>query len=198
MLNIILFGAPGAGKGTQSKKLSEKYELTHISTGEVIRREIEKGTELGRELEDNIAKGELAPDDLMINMIYDYIKEIDCRGNIFDGFPRTTVQAEAFDKMMVRNGTPIDVMISLEVPHDNLVDRLLIRGKDSGRPEDVDKDVIENRLDIYRDTTAKVSEHYKKQEKFVKIDGTGEIEEVFERLCKELQRHLKKNGKQSV
>lgn len=195
MLNIILFGAPGAGKGTQSKKLSERYDLKHISTGEVIRREIQRGTEVGTYIEDHIAHGELAPDEMMIKMIANYIKGNNNNGNIFDGFPRTTVQAEAFDQMMEENETPVDVMISLEVPQDELIARLLNRGENSGRPEDVDKEVICNRLDIYRTTTKMVSEHYRKQDKFIEIDGIGEIDDVFDRICTALQEHLKERGK---
>ena len=128
MKNIVLFGAPGAGKGTQAAKLKEKYSLNHISTGEVIRAEIAAETELGKSMKDYISRGELAPDALVIDIIADYVKShSDCAGNIFDGFPRTTAQAEAFDKIMARDGMKVDVMLELVVPEEELVKRLMLR-----------------------------------------------------------------------
>ena len=125
MFNLVLFGPPGAGKGTQAEKLIEKYGFNHISTGEVIREQIRKGTELGRSVQSYIEKGQLAPDGLVIDIIADYVaKHKDAKGNIFDGFPRTTVQAKAFDEIMEKNGTPVSVMLSLEVPDEELVKRL--------------------------------------------------------------------------
>ena len=129
MFNLVLFGPPGAGKGTQAEKLIEKYGFNHISTGEVIREQIRKGTELGRSVQSYIEKGQLAADGLVIDIIADYVaKHKDAKGNIFDGFPRTTVQAKAFDEIMEKNGTPVSVMLSLEVPDEELVKRLLLRG----------------------------------------------------------------------
>ena len=148
MLNIILFGPPGAGKGTQAARLIEKYGFNHISTGEVIREEIRKGSPMGLSVKEYIDKGHLAPDELVIGIIADYVgKHKDCAGNIFDGFPRTTPQAEAFDGIMERHGTPVGVMLSLEVPDDELVKRLLNRGKDSGRADDLSEEIIRNRID---------------------------------------------------
>ena len=151
MFNLVLFGPPGAGKGTQAEKLIEKYGFNHISTGEVIREQIRKGTELGRSVQSYIEKGQLAPDGLVIDIIADYVaKHKDAKGNIFDGFPRTTVQAKAFDEIMEKNGTPVSVMLSLEVPDEELVKRLLLRGKESGRADDSNEGVIRDRIDVYK------------------------------------------------
>ncbi|MCD7969683.1 MAG: adenylate kinase [Alistipes sp.] len=191
MLNIVLFGAPGAGKGTQAEKLVAKYGLDHISTGAVIREEIACGTPLGRSMEEYIAKGELAPDSLVIGMVADYMdKHRDGAGNIFDGFPRTVAQAERFDVMMGNQGTPVDFMLSLEVPEETLVQRLLLRGKDSGRADDSDEVVIRKRIEIYNEVTAVVSGYYKAQHKFIPIDGTGTVEEIFERICSVVDKYL--------
>ena len=177
MLNIVLFGAPGAGKGTQAQKLVEKYGLNHISTGEVIRDEIARRTPLGIGMEEYIGRGELAPDDLVINMVANHVaKHRDGAGNIFDGFPRTLVQAEHFDDIMREHDTPVDMMISLEVPDDILEERLLLRGKESGRADDGDQSVIRNRLKIYNDVTAVVSKYYADQNKHVPVDGTGTVD----------------------
>ena len=166
MFNLVLFGPPGAGKGTQAEKLIEKYGFNHISTGEVIREQIRKGTELGRSVQSYIEKGQLAPDGLVIDIIADYVaKHKDAKGNIFDGFPRTTVQAKAFDEIMEKNGTPVSVMLSLEVPDEELVKRLLLRGKESGRADDSNEGVIRDRIDVYKAQTAVVADHYKPQGK---------------------------------
>ena len=158
MFNLVLFGPPGAGKGTQAEKLIEKYGFNHISTGEVIREQIRKGTELGRSVQSYIEKGQLAPDGLVIDIIADYVaKHKDAKGNIFDGFPRTTVQAKAFDEIMEKNGTPVSVMLSLEVPDEELVKRLLLRGKESGRADDSNEGVIRDRIDVYKAQTAVVA-----------------------------------------
>ena len=184
MINIVLFGAPGAGKGTQAAKLSAKYNINHISTGEVIREEIRRGTEMGRSVQEYIARGELAPDSLVIGMIARYVKSHgDCAGNIFDGFPRTTPQAEAFDKIMNENGLKVDVMLELSVPEEELVQRLLLRGKDSGRADDADENVIRNRIDVYNAQTAVVADYYRNQNKYAAVDGTGTIDEIFGRIC---------------
>ncbi len=191
MINIVLFGAPGAGKGTQAARLSEKYGINHISTGEVIRDEIRRGTEMGRSVQDYISRGELAPDSLVIGMIAEYVKSHgDCAGNIFDGFPRTTAQAEAFDKIMNENGLRVDVMLELSVPEEELVQRLLLRGKDSGRADDADESVIRNRIDVYNAQTAVVADFYRSQNKYAAIDGLGTIDEIFGRICAQIDRLL--------
>lgn len=191
MLNIVLFGPPGAGKGTQAHKLVEKYGFNHISTGEIIRTEIGRRTPLGRSMEEYISRGELAPDDLVIGMITDYVENHrDVAGNIFDGFPRTEVQAGEFDRIMLGLGMPVDVMISLEVPYDELVRRLLLRGKESGRSDDMNEEVIRNRLAIYEEVTAVVARHYRAQNKYAPVDGTGSIDEIFGRLAVVVDKYL--------
>lgn len=188
MFNLVLFGPPGAGKGTQAEKLIEKYGFNHISTGEVIREQIRKGTELGRSVQSYIEKGQLAPDGLVIDIIVDYVaKHKDAKGNIFDGFPRTTVQAKAFDEIMEKNGTPVSVMLSLEVPDEELVKRLLLRGKESGRADDSNEGVIRDRIDVYKAQTAVVADHYKPQGKHRAVNGFGTIDEIFGRLCQEIE-----------
>ena len=188
MFNLVLFGPPGAGKGTQAEKLIEKYVFNHISTGEVIREQIRKGTELGRSVQSYIEKGQLAPDGLVIDIIADYVaKHKDAKGNIFDGFPRTTVQAKAFDETMEKHGTPVSVMLSLEVPDEELVKRLLLRGKESGRADDSNEGVIRARIDVYKAQTAVVADHYKPQGKHRAVNGLGTIDEIFGRLCQEIE-----------
>ena len=188
MFNLVLFGPPGAGKGTQAEKLIEKYGFNHISTGEVIREQIRKGTELGRSVQSYIEKGQLAPDGLLIDIIADYVaKHKDAKGNIFDGFPRTTVQAKAFDEIMEKNSTPVSVMLSLEVPDEELVKRLLLRGKESGRADDSNEGVIRDRIDVYKAQTAVVADHYKPQGKHRAVNGLGTIDEIFGRLCQEIE-----------
>ena len=184
MLNIILFGAPGCGKGTQAVRIKEKYNINHISTGEVIRGEIMGGTELGKSMQSYIEAGQLAPDSIVIGMIRNYMQgHKDASGNIFDGFPRTTAQAEAFDQILSEDGESVSVMIYMDVPEEELVKRILLRGKDSGRADDASEDVIRNRIAVYREQTAIVAEHYSKQGKYVAVDGVGTLEEVFNRIC---------------
>ena len=184
MLNIILFGAPGCGKGTQAALIKEKYNINHISTGEVIRGEISRGTELGKSMQEYIEAGKLAPDSIVIGMIRNYMEEHkQAAGNIFDGFPRTTAQAEEFDRILGEMGESVNVMVYMDVPEEELVKRILLRGKDSGRADDASEDVIRNRISIYREQTAIVAEHYSKQGKYVAVDGVGTMDEVFERIC---------------
>lgn len=184
MLNIILFGAPGCGKGTQAALIKEKYNINHISTGEVIRGEIAGGTELGKSMQSYIEAGQLAPDSIVIGMIRNYMQEHkDASGNIFDGFPRTTAQAEAFDKILSEDGESVSVMIYMDVPEEELVKRILLRGKDSGRADDASEDVIRNRIAVYREQTEIVAQHYSKQGKYVAVDGVGTLDEVFGRIC---------------
>ena len=185
MLNIILFGAPGCGKGTQAARIKEKYNINHISTGEVIRQEIARSTELGRSMQSYIEAGQLAPDSIVIGMIRNYMAEHqDAVGNIFDGFPRTTAQAEEFDRILAEDGLSVNVMVYMDVPEQELVNRILLRGKDSGRADDASEDVIRNRIAVYREQTENVAEHYSKQGKYVDVDGVGSMDEVIERICK--------------
>lgn len=185
MKNIVLFGAPGAGKGTQAVKLVEKYGFNHISTGQVIRNEIQAQTPAGKRVEECIARGEFAPDDLVIEIVKNFMAtHRDVTGSIFDGFPRNTYQAEQFDLLMEEWSSKVDVMLSLEVPEEELIQRLLLRGKESGRADDANEEVIRNRIRIYNEQTAVVADYYAQQGKHIAIDGTGTIEEIFERLCK--------------
>ena len=184
MLNIILFGAPGCGKGTQAALIKEKYNINHISTGEVIRGEIARGTELGKSMQNYIEAGQLAPDSIVIGMIRNYMKEHkDAAGNIFDGFPRTTAQAEAFDEILKEDGESVSVMIYMDVPEEELVQRILLRGKDSGRADDASEDVIRNRIEVYRAQTEIVAEDYSMLGKFVAVYGVGTLDELFGRIC---------------
>ncbi|WP_302151921.1 adenylate kinase [uncultured Alistipes sp.] len=184
MINIVLFGAPGCGKGTQAQRLKEHYGIEHVSTGEVIRGEIARGTELGRSMESYIKAGKLAPDQIVIDMIANYVAEHrDAKGCIFDGFPRTTVQAEEFDKILAKNGLKVDIMVDIHVPEEELVKRILLRGKDSGRADDASEEVIRGRLDVYHKQTAIVSDYYSGQGKYASVDGVGTMDEVFDRIA---------------
>lgn len=184
MINIVLFGAPGCGKGTQAQRLKEHYGIEHVSTGEVIRGEIARGTELGRSMESYIKAGKLAPDQIVIDMIANYVAEHrDAKGCIFDGFPRTTVQAEEFDKILAKNGLKVDIMVDIRVPEEELVKRILLRGKDSGRADDASEEVIRDRLDVYHKQTAIVSDYYSGQGKYASVDGVGTMDEVFYRIA---------------
>jgi adenylate kinase len=189
MLNVVLFGAPGCGKGTQSELLEKKFGLSHISTGEIIRSQIKAQTPLGQQMAEYISRGELAPDSIVIGMVENYLNDNkDIKGTIFDGFPRTTAQAEAFDKLLEQMNDSVDIMIYMDVPEEELVRRILLRGKDSGRADDASEDVIRNRIEIYNQQTAIVAEYYRAQGKYVAVPSLGTIEEVFERIAAEIDK----------
>ncbi|MBQ2417831.1 MAG: adenylate kinase [Alistipes sp.] len=189
MLNVVLFGAPGCGKGTQSELLEKRFGLSHVSTGEIIRSHIKSQTELGLQMQEYISRGELAPDSVVIGMIENYLAENKgIKGTIFDGFPRTTAQAEAFDKILEKLNDSVDIMIYMDVPEEELVKRILLRGKESGRADDASEDVIRNRIAVYNQQTAVVADYYRAQGKYVAVPSLGTIDEVFERIAAEIEK----------
>lgn len=191
MLNLVLFGPPGSGKGTQAKKLTEKYNLIHISTGDLFRYEMSNNTPLGEKAKAYMAKGELVPDEVTIGMLENKVnKHLDAKGFIFDGFPRNTVQAEALDKFLTSKGTQVSGLVCLDVDDEEIIKRILERGKTSGRADDNDESIIRNRIDVYNQETAPVFEFYKEQEKAHLVHGIGSIEEIFYRLCETIDGHL--------
>ncbi|MBW8686188.1 adenylate kinase [Chitinophaga rhizophila] len=188
MVNIILFGPPGSGKGTQSANLIKKFGLLHLSTGDLLRSEIEAKTPLGLEAKKVMDQGILVPDEVVIGMISSKLDaNPEARGFIFDGFPRTTAQAEALDKLLALKKTAISNVLALEVPEDELIARLLNRGITSGRSDDANEEVIRARIVEYHNKTAPVADHYAKYGKFKKIKGEGSVDEIFERLSKEIE-----------
>lgn len=183
MTNFLLFGPPGSGKGTQSVRLAAEFNLIHLSTGDMLRQAIVDATELGKKVSGMMEKGELVPDELVIAMISEKIdSNPETIGFIFDGFPRTVAQAVALDETLAEKKTTICRMLVLEVEHDELVKRLLARAEESGRPDDKDEDVVENRIRVYKEKTEPVINYYKKQDKYSPVNGMGSIEEVFSRL----------------
>jgi adenylate kinase len=193
MLNLVLFGPPGAGKGTQSQKLIDKYNLVHLSTGDLLRSEITAGTELGLKAKSLMDQGLLVPDEVVIGMIDNKLKENrNAGGFIFDGFPRTVPQAEGLDQLMAQNGTEITCMIALVVDEEELTKRLLLRGKTSGRPDDQNEELIRKRVKEYNTKTAQVADYYEKQDKFFSVHGIGEIDDIFSESCAIIDKHLAK------
>jgi adenylate kinase len=185
MLNIVLFGPPGAGKGTQSAKLIEKYSLVHLSTGDIFRANIKGETELGKLAKSYMDNGQLVPDEVTIKILQSEADKFpEAKGYIFDGFPRTQAQAQALDAFLESKGTSITTMLALEVEEEELRKRLLLRGKDSGRPDDQNPEIIQKRIDVYNGETMPVKDYYQNQGKFRGINGIGEIEEIFNNLCK--------------
>lgn len=185
---FIFFGPPGAGKGTQAKIFAKRHNLQHVSTGELLREEISKDSQLGREASQHINGGNLAPDNIAINLIKEIIKtHKDCPGFVFDGFPRTIVQAEALEEIVKENKQLIKAVICLEVNEQELIKRLLNRAKQENRPDDTEN-VIANRLDIYRRLTAPLLFHYQKQNKLINIDGQGDIIDIENRINKEIEK----------
>ena len=180
MLNLVLFGPPGAGKGTQSQNLIDKFGLIHLSTGDLLRVETAQGTQLGLEAKKLMDEGKLVPDAVVIGVISNKLDaNKDAKGFIFDGFPRTVAQAKALDQLLVSKNSAISGMIALEVNDNELEHRLLLRGKSSGRPDDANPEVIRKRIKVYNDETAPVAGFYQNQNKFTSINGIGSVEEIF-------------------
>ena len=185
MLNLVLFGPPGAGKGTQAARLVEKYHLVHLSTGDIFRSNIKKGTDLGQLAKSYIDQGALVPDEVTIGMLEAEVNSnANAKGFIFDGFPRTTAQAEALDAFLKSKDTEVSSMLALEVDENELITRLLERGKSSGRADDQDAGIIKNRIRVYETETAVLKTYYANQNKFFGIEGVGSIESITHGLCK--------------
>ena len=183
MLNLVLFGPPGAGKGTQAIYLAQTFNLVHLSTGDLLRQEIAAKTDLGRLADELISKGELVPDSIVVSMIEEKLKKPKTTvGFIFDGFPRTVPQAKALDELLRKHRSKVSVMLCLEVEKNELIDRLLKRGLTSGRCDDAEASTIENRINIYNEKTAPLIQYYESQGKYHPIQGVGEIREIAERL----------------
>ena len=180
MLNVVIFGAPGSGKGTQSERIIEEYGLFHISTGDVLREQIARGTELGKTADSYISKGQLIPDELMVNILAHVLDshEESKKGVIFDGFPRTIAQAEALTRMLAERNAQVDVVLGLEVEEKELIDRLLKRGQVSGRSDD-NLETIQKRLDVYHNQTKPLKDFYQKEKKYRAIQGMGSVDDIF-------------------
>ncbi|MGB8491238.1 MAG: adenylate kinase [Bacteroidales bacterium] len=191
MVNFLIFGPPGSGKGTQSVRLAEKFNLTHLSTGDMLRAEIASGTDLGKRMSSIMSTGELVPDEVVIEMI---ASRIDGSGKtsgfLFDGFPRTVAQTIALEKMLNERGMKIDSMLVLDVSHVELVKRLALRADQSGRPDDRDPAVIENRIEVYRAKTEPIIEYCTKRGIYQPVNGMGTIDEIFERLSDFIKKFL--------
>ena len=184
MLNLVIFGAPGSGKGTQSAKLIDEYGLYHISTGEVLRAQIAQGTELGKIADSYISKGQLIPDDLMIQILDDVLEQNakDVKGVVFDGFPRTIPQAIALKELLSKRGTDLHAVVGLEVPEEELVDRMIKRGQQTGRADD-NIDTIKNRLQVYHNQTKPLQQYYKDEGIYIAINGLGVVDEIFDSIA---------------
>ncbi len=191
MLNLVLFGPPGAGKGTQSENLIKKYNLTHISTGDLFRKNIGKKTELGKTAQKFMDEGNLVPDEIVIGMVNDKIHSTpNTNGFIFDGFPRTVAQAKALDELMQKNNTQINTMLALDVSEDELMKRLLLRGKTSGRVDDQNEVKIKNRINVYNKETTPVANYYEAQGKLNLVKGVGSIDEIFNSLSQLVDKEI--------
>lgn len=193
MFNLILFGPPGSGKGTQSEKLVEKYGLIHLSTGNLLREEIATKTPLGIQAMRFMDKGQLVPDEVVIGMVDSYFdKHKNSKGFLFDGFPRTVAQAVALDKLLELKKTEISKVLILDVDEEELLKRLILRGKTSGRSDDADENILRSRQDVYKKETLPVAAHYSKAKKVTSVDGIGTVDEIFERLCTQIDKRFKK------
>lgn len=190
MINLVIFGAPGSGKGTQSQKIVDRYGLHHISTGEVLRDHIARGTELGKIADSYISKGHLIPDDLMVDVLADLLdknpKDTQ-NGVIFDGFPRTIAQAQALNKMLEKRGTKLHSVIGLEVPEEELMDRIIKRGKETGRADD-NTETVKERLQVYHNQTSPLKKYYTDQGKYQAINGSGDVDHIFGDIAKHLDK----------
>ncbi len=192
MFNLILFGAPGSGKGTQAEKLVDKYGLVHLSTGDLLRSEINRKTPLGVEAKKFIDRGQLVPDELVIGMIDNCIEHnAEAKGFLFDGFPRTVNQARALDKLMKLKKSAIHSVLALLVDEEDLLKRILLRGKTSGRSDDLNEAIIRERFAVYHHDTEPIAQYYSERRKFKAIPGNGTIEETFGLLCSELDSSMK-------
>jgi adenylate kinase len=192
MFNLILFGPPGSGKGTQSEKLVDKYGLVHLSTGNLLREEIAQRTPLGLEAKSFMDKGQLVPDEVVIGMVDSYFdKHKEARGFLFDGFPRTIAQAIALDKLLELKRTEIAAVVALDVSEEELVKRLLKRGETSGRSDDNSEDVIRKRFSVYTNETTPVADHYRKARKFQAIKGEGSIDQIFQSISEAVDKKMK-------
>jgi adenylate kinase len=192
MFNLILFGPPGSGKGTQSEKLIEKYAFKHLSTGDLLRSEIAQKTPLGMEAKNLMDKGQLVPDEVVIGMISTALeKNPKVNGFLFDGFPRTTAQAEALDRLLDFNKTNIGAVLFLQVPEDELISRMINRAKTSGRSDDADENVQRKRLEVYNKDTLPVANHYRKQEKVIELKGVGSVDDIFSALSAVIDQRMK-------
>ncbi len=195
MFNLILFGPPGSGKGTQSEQLIAKYQLKHLSTGDLLRSEISRKTPLGLEAKKFMDKGQLVPDEVVIGMISFALDDNpNAKGFLFDGFPRTSQQAEALDKLLELKNTDINVMLALTVSEEELVKRLLKRGETSGRSDDVNDQIIRTRIIEYHRKTAPVAEYYARDAKVVIIQGEGSVDEIFSALCSQIDERIKQKS----
>lgn len=184
MINLILFGPPGSGKGTQAARLVEKYNLVHISTGDLFRYEMGNNTPLGQQAKAYISQGELVPDEVTIGMLRNKVEaHPDAKGFIFDGFPRTIPQAEALDLLMADEKTEIHALLALHVPDEEIIKRITLRGETSGRSDDLDENIIRNRIEVYKSETSPVYDYYDGQSKSHSIEGLGSIDAIFDRLC---------------
>lgn len=185
MINLVLFGPPGSGKGTQADKLVNKYNLIHISTGDLFRHEMGNDTPLGQKAKSYIAKGELVPDEVTIGMLRNKVEaHPEAQGFIFDGFPRTINQAQALDDLLKEKGTSVSALIALQVDDEEIVARIKLRGVTSGRPDDSDESIIRNRIEVYKSETTPVFDYYEEQGKSHQVNGIGSISGIFERLTK--------------
>lgn len=191
MFNLILFGPPGSGKGTQSEKIIEKFHLVHLSTGDLLRSQIAQQTALGLEAKKLMDKGQLVPDEVVVGMISTALEENpQAKGFLFDGFPRTAAQAEALDSLLEIKKTPVKVMLALDVSEDELVKRILKRGQSSGRSDDTDETIIAARVAEYKNKTEAVADYYRKSDKVVMVPGEGSIDEIFARLSAEIEKRM--------